>query len=148
MEAESREEAGKEVADETVENAVPETMGPVAVSPEVSLDNTLDILESSSLDPGRPEFIPGTMDFSVNDSLLDPEETFPYEDADALNFNDTWFEEESQDAESLLEEDDSDTEELRRSSRIRKPAKKTNMEKLGGTPVLREIKRLVKGAKR
>ena len=110
-------------------------------SPEVMVAN-------SPLNPESPEFVPESVDVSA-DELLDPaEETFPYEETDALNFTDSWFEEEeTEDADEELD-NDSDSEELRRSSRIRKPAKRTTMEKLGGTPVLRELKRLIKRPKR
>ena len=81
----------------------------------------------------------------VGEALLDPDETYPYEDPAALMFNETWFDEEDMESggevESVTSEGNTSVEEtpIRRSTRSRFPKLLSTFDKLGGkmsfTPV-------------
>ena len=157
-------ETGEEVGDVPVaEDLVPDASEQdMEFSPDV-------ILANSSLNPDIPEFVPDLFDISVDTSLevapnvvpevisipeedspdenadvtvLDPaEETFPYEETEALNFNETWFEE--LDSEELEGEADRESSEssgdeipIRRSTRSRIPKMVSSHAKPGGELVM------------
>ena len=153
-------ETGEEVGDVPVaEDSIPDASEQdMEFSPEF-------ILANSSLNPDMPEFVPDiSVDTSLNvapnvvpdiisipdeDSpgedadvtILDPaEETFPYEETEALIFDETWFEELDSEPEGEADrgssESSGDEIPIRRSTRARIPKMVSSHAKPGGELVM------------
>ena len=125
-----------EIEDEIVE--IPAEAEPVLIADDV--EEPVGGESSFENDPVPLE------DLSVVEvPLSDPDETYPYEDPDALKFNETWFEEEDLESggevESVTSEGNTSVEEtpIRRSTRSRFPKLLSTFDKLGGKMVFTPV---------
>ena len=125
-----------EIEDEIVE--IPDEAEPVVIADDVEELVGGDV--SFENDPVPLE------DLSVVEvPLSDPDETYPYEDPDAIKFYETWFEEEDLESggevESVTSEGNTSVEEtpIRRSTRSRFPKLLSTFDKLGGKMVFTPV---------